>query len=203
MLPELPTHQSSSVAARRSRVPSAASAGHSGATSVHSKRTYQLPPVSFASSTSTCTNRTKLAPYAPHPFQSGNLLIQSEFLELINTPDECQSAPTSLPLRSGIPLKTLAEPTALLTSATEGTQIHPQDGRRFSSSSPHRRATSLPPSESMDIVQLYLTRYDKSRRIFRPSSSQSLVHISMHGYIDKVNLSPLRSCTQLFSISVR
>lgn len=152
------------------------------------------------SSTSTLTDRTKLAPYAPHPFQSGSLLIKSELLEKSSAADEYQSAPASLPLSSNTSLKTLAEPAALLIDTTEGTPMHPQDGRRFASSSPHQRARSLPPPEAMDIVQLYLTRYDKSRRIFCPSSSQSLVHISMHGFIDKVDLSPLRSHTKVFSI---
>lgn len=171
-------------------VESTGTKGHRGSTS-HSESTYQTPPSLriSASNTSMHTNTTKLAPYASHPFQSGSLLIQSE-LEKISALDEYQSAPAP-----GTPLNTLVEPADLLTGTTEGTQMHPQDGRRFASSSPYHCATSPPPPEAMDIVQLYLTAYDKSRRIFLLSSGQSLVHISKHGFIHKANLSPLRSYT--------
>ena len=122
--------------------------------------------------------------HAPHPFQSGRLVVQSKILAQDSTPDEDreQSMLPSPPRNSD---KALAESATPIAINNKRAQAEVPDG-------PCLESTMVSPPKAMVMIQLCLNKRDKSRRFLRFSPGQSLLHLSMHGFIDKVHLSPLR-----------
>lgn len=127
---------------------------------------------------------------APHPFQTGSLLIQSGSLGQTQVLDERNRKIHAPSLHNSENLrKNLEKPAAPFSDAHDSTQIEDQELHGSNTITTNIDAMALPTSE---IVHLRLTKHDKSRRLCWPSARQSLFHISMHGYIDKINLLPSR-----------
>lgn len=139
---------------------------------------------------------------APRPFQSGTLVIKigASMKALNSTPKHSVDAlTTQVHDCSG----------ALLDSDSDQESLSSRYDLQSEHSSMHHGSKmtpasqqALPPPVDIESICLSLEKYDKPRRILRLSSGLSLAHISMHGCIDRVNLSPLRSLKYPFEIYV-